>query len=617
MLTTAALTAFDELQRGGAWQRWRTLTEAAPPYLAPEFFALERPLVDADAPVVVAGAWTAEAMTGALPLVLDGRTLRGLRTDHAPGYDFCGTADGIAAIWRCLRDDPRWDELVLDRVPAASLLARALPALAQADGCPVAIRADAAHPVFVLPQFEAHLKPKFRANLTRCARKAGEVALERLAHPTAADFADAERLEALAWKAEAGTAIALDPRVVALYERTASLAFLRIDGVRAAVLFVVEDAHTLYALKTGFDPAYAAVSPGHLLIWKLAADAERRGLRELDFVGRADEWKRRWTERVAERVILVIYRRSVRGLARYALRELVKPRLPATVRASWRSPLPRRCQRADIVGDHPLARLLYAKVRAGLGVRPALRRAWRASDPRAVLAPAHADGPRLGSPSRFAVGSYVRVRDADAIRATLDPRGALRGLAFTPAQYHACGQVFRVARHVRRLRDDHGRFRAVSSTVLLDGVDCGFGHAEPAGCGRRCPLMFRDDWLEEAPALHLPPPTATHGRHARVRDPADIARGLDLSGRRDGLTFMPEMARFAGQRLPIVGQLARAFEHDRWIAPRQTIYLLGGAACDGAACGDDGPCDRACALLWHKDWLYLEPVPPSGGATSR
>jgi hypothetical protein len=34
--------------------------------------------------------------------------------------------------------------------------------------------------------------------------------------------------------------------------------------------------------------------------------------------------------------------------------------------------------------------------------------------------------------------------------------------------------------------------------------------------------------------------------------------------------------------------------------------LLAGAHCTGAVLGTKGPCDRACAMLWHEDWLILE-----------
>ena len=424
---------------------------------------------------------------------------------------------------------------------------------------------------------------------------------ERIVAPTADDLREAEALEAMAWKAAAGTDLASDPRAAALYEQVASLAFVRIGGKRVAVLFTIEDEHALYALKIGYDPAYASLSPGHLVVWKVAADAESRGLCELDYVGREDGWKREWTDAVHRRSAVTVYRRSARGLVRYGLREVVTPRLPETLRTTPREPVRARVPARGSSG-RPSARAPRPRPdpARGLDLRGKVRRAIARElrDPAPML---------VGEASVFPVGGYVRVVDEDTLRATLDADDMLRGLQFTPAQWRACGRVFRVAQRVRRLRDDRGRFRAVSRTVLLEGVDCGFGSDDATGCGRRCPLMFRAEWLVrvEPPAVATPVDLARK-QHARVRALDEIYAGLDPWGRRDGLTFVPEMAAHAKSRFAIAGQLGRVWELDRWIEPAAPIYILDGLACSGAVCGTDGPCDRACALLWHADWLVVE-----------
>jgi hypothetical protein len=418
-------------------------------------------------------------------------------------------------------------------------------------------------------------------------------------------------IEAMAWKAAAGTSVAADPKVAHLYRALVrllgrrgrgSLYFLRVTGRRIAVLLAVEDGHTLYALKIGYDPGYASVGPGHLLVWKVAADAERRGLRELNFVGRDDEWKRKWTALAHSHVSLVIYRRSARGLLGYGLRELVKPRLPELMR-ELRSPLPRRCQRTNILGASTWHLRLRNRLEGGFGIRSTIRRTLFGRTQAARPFPHE----RLGEASRFAPGSWVRVLDEARLRATLDDRSRLRGLVFVPTQWASCGQLLRVKQQVRRIRDDRGKFRPVSRTVLLEGVSCAGSGPEPGGCGRHCPLMFRDEWLEPAQEPRQEPPTASTHRHARVREIDQIVAGLDLHGRRDGLTFLPEMAAHAGRRFAIIERLPAVFEYDRWVAPRRSIYLLEGLHCSGATVGAAGPCDRACAIMWHEDWLILEP----------
>jgi len=585
------------------WKRWQELTATAPPFLSPEFFTLASRF-NGEAGLV-AEAWDNDQLIGALPLARTGDRLAALSCEYTPGYDYCGRPEGVEAIWRALREDDSWNLLVFGKVPVDSLLASRLPTFANADGCPVVIRLDSRHPYFALPGFEAALSPKFRSNLQRCARKAGGVELEKIVTPDRDAFDQALAIEAMAWKGVAGTSIATDPRAAHLYRALmrllgrrglGTLYFLRAEGRRIAMLFAVEDGHTMYALKIGYDPSAANLSPGHLIVWKVAADAEARGLRELDFVGREDDWKRKWTDRVHESVALTIYRDSAAGLARYAL-HLARPHLPQVLQGGVGDVLPRGCQRGDIIGAHTLLAKVRGRLDAGLGIKSGIAR---------MLKPPPKREP-VGAPSAFAPGSWVRVKEAPALRELLDKRDRTRGLWFTPSQWKTAGEVFQVGKHVRRMRDDHGRFLPISRTVLLEGVDC-TGHAsEPAGCGRHCPMMYRDEWLEPAPAPPRGPTQPTTARHARIRSLEEIRAGLDLRGRRDGLTFMPEMAPYAGKRFPIANKITTVFEYDRWIDTRAPVYILDGLHCAGAVLADKGSCDRACSLMWHEDWLIVEP----------
>jgi len=589
-VTHASILAYPAVRRTGDWQSWRELARDAPPFLAPEFLALTAPLTTGTPMVALARG--GERVVGALPFVTRDRELGAWSSDHTPGTDYLGSDEGLEAIWRTLAHDRSWDELFLRKLSADSALATRLPALARADGCPTVVRPAGRHRYFGLPGFEARLEPRFRKNLQRCGRKAGGLALERIVRPTRQDFDEALALEAGAWKATAGTHIASDARVAHLYRALgrlfgarSSLCFLRAAGRRVAALFTVEDARTLYALKLGYDPADAAIGPGHLMIWTVAADAERRGLGELNFVGTDDAWKQKWTDTTHELVSIRTYHRTARGLVYYGLREIVKPRLPDSMR-DLSSPLRHGCQRAELIGVHTFGQRLHGRLGNGLGLRRHLR--------------ARKDS--LGEASRFAAGSWVRVLDAERIGQTLDGDARLRGLKFVPVQWESCGRLYRVHQPVRRIRDDSGSYRPIARSVLLEGVSCAGDGPDPAGCGRRCPLFYRDEWLEAAPAPHLPPPGPTLRRHARVRGADEIAAGLDLFGRRDGLSFMPEMAAHATRRFIIADRLATVYEDDRWVPTRKPIYILEGCSCSGRARG----CDRACALLWHEDWLLVE-----------
>lgn|GEM_PF-1213462 len=588
------------------WSRWRELAADAPPYLLPEFFALSAPRASGEGLVAVASR--SGRFVGALPLLLGPGGLRSFSSDQTPGYDYWGAPEGLDAIWLALCRDRRWNELLLENVPAGSLLATRLPELARGDHRPAMVLPGPRQRFFALPGFEERLDSRFRMGLRRCERKAGGLELERIVRPTRSDFEAAIAIEAMAWKGVAGTSIASDPQVAHVYHALvrllgrrgrAHLSFLRAGGSRIAVLFAAEDAKTLYALKVGYDPQYSSLGPGHLLFWKVAADAERRGLRVLHFLGRDAEWKRKWTDEAQELVSVRVYQRSVGGLALYGLRERIKPRLPESMR-DLRAPLRRGCQRDDIVGVHSLLDRIRGRLRAGLGIRSGIRRALHARPP--------AREP-LGEASRFAPGDWVRVLDAPRIQATLDAGSRLRGLKWIPQQWTSCGQVYRVQKQVRRMRDDHGRYRPIVRTVLLEGVSCAGDGPAPAGCGRRCPTMARDEWLEPAARPRQEPPGSgpSGRRYARVRTVDEIVAGLNLAGRRDGLKFMPEMEQYACRRFPIVEALPKVYEHDSWVDTRKRIYLLEGLYCGGSIPGEPGPCDRACALLWHEDWLIVEP----------
>lgn len=245
------------------------------------------------------------------------------------------------------------------------------------------------------------------------------------------------------------------------------------------------------------------------------------------------------------------------------------------------------CQQFNVVGEHPLPRLAWYGLRMSYGVRSNLKRMFPSQ--------------RSGQLSRFAEGEWVRVLDAGRIRATLDARSRTRGLLFLDYQWPFCDGTYRVQRVMTRMIDDSGIFRPISRTVLLQGVDCG-GITGKEGCGRHCPIMFRDEWLEAAGA---PAAVAEHaaGSQVRVRTAAEIRATLDLRGKRDGLMFMPEMERWCGQRFRVAKQVLSVYECESHTRARGPIYILDGLQCSGAILAKKGPCDRRCSILWHADWL--------------
>jgi hypothetical protein len=95
-------------------------------------------------------------------------------------------------------------------------------------------------------------------------------------------------------------------------------------------------------------------------------------------------------------------------------------------------------------------------------------------------------------------GDWVEVRSAREIFATLDAKGKLRGLAFTPEMMKFCGMKFKVYKKLEKIvLEATGEMRKIKTpTVLLEGVFCdGKAHGN---CDRSCFCFWREEWLRRA-----------------------------------------------------------------------------------------------------------------------
>ena len=72
----------------------------------------------------------------------------------------------------------------------------------------------------------------------------------------------------------------------------------------------------MYLLKPGFDPDYAAYSPGNLLCYLALQDLYTSGFAAYEFLGSDDHWKRQWTTHAASHSSLFLY--VDRPLGRFA-----------------------------------------------------------------------------------------------------------------------------------------------------------------------------------------------------------------------------------------------------------------------------------------------------------
>lgn len=246
-------------------------------------------------------------------------------------------ADAIAAWVHAERRT--WTVLRADETPADGVAARAfLEALARR-GHPVGVQA-AARPPWIdlsagMEAFEATLKSKWKSNLRNREKRLGQ--LGRVLHETVwcslpdldARLDDCFRMEALAWKGAAGSAILSDRRTLAFYRSIASgaaadgtlaLHTLRVSGRLVAFQLDLVDGPVEYVLKIGYDPALSAYSPGALLLKRVIATAAARGMRAVDLLGDDMPWKRDWTSAFRPHVRAIAFARGPVGRAFWSLR---------------------------------------------------------------------------------------------------------------------------------------------------------------------------------------------------------------------------------------------------------------------------------------------------------
>jgi CelD/BcsL family acetyltransferase involved in cellulose biosynthesis len=152
------------------------------------------------------------------------------------------------------------------------------------------------------------------------------------------DFDAFVRLEASGWKGREGTAIASRPESRSFYyafvREAAECGWLRLhllelDGTLVAGSLVLAFGGEGFFLKTGFDESRAQLGPGVVIMAEMLRAACEEGLRGMDLLGRADQYKMRWTDTTRPRQRLRVYRGPVGRIAQRGWNGIAHPRLVA------------------------------------------------------------------------------------------------------------------------------------------------------------------------------------------------------------------------------------------------------------------------------------------------
>lgn len=91
-----------------------------------------------------------------------------------------------------------------------------------------------------------------------------------------------------------------------------------------------------------------------------------------------------------------------------------------------------------------------------------------------------------------------------------------------------------------------------------------------------------------------------HGQLVEVRSSREIAATLDANGKFDGVPFMPEMARYCGNRIRVSRRADKTCVAGQGHRRMKSTVFLQDLRCDGAY--HDG-CQRNCLFFWKEAWL--------------
>jgi len=255
--------------------------------------------------------------------------------------------EAYAAIWEHISRYRDWDLVQLCQLPDDSPSLGAIEQFAREDGCFTGTWISGASPYIPIDgswqQYHTSLATKHRSNLRnrfKRLREIGPVELEKVREREEVDaaLADGVRLEAAAWKQDAGTAIACDPRVSRFYSLLARRAadkgwlrlnFLRTGQARVAFDFSLEYRGRLHLLKLGYDPEFAIYSSSNLLLSMVLEDAFRRGIKKYDFLGDSAHWKSCWAKDHLVHRWLFVFSPTLNGRLLHAVKFGLIPRLKA------------------------------------------------------------------------------------------------------------------------------------------------------------------------------------------------------------------------------------------------------------------------------------------------
>ncbi|MCB2223842.1 MAG: GNAT family N-acetyltransferase [Actinobacteria bacterium] len=311
MLTVEAVT--DQRRLGPHREEWGRLADAAPEAEVFETPAWITAWLDAywrERPIMFLFVRDGADLVGMVPLLDDESGRIGCRrsfvTPVNPHVRRCGllhdgrAAEVLGAAMAHLAGVRRGVRIRLRCCDAASSVAGAV------DGCGgrTLVRERGSSPIIRIDgDWDAYLAGRsghLRHELARKARRLERDWGVEWSTATGPGLDDVLAVECASWKHSAGTSMCSEPGACDFYTRLAAdcaaagslrLEMLYLDGRPAAHLFGVVHRGVYYAVKTSYDEAFRAWSPGVVLFRRVIERAFGEGLATFDFLGDEAPWK--------------------------------------------------------------------------------------------------------------------------------------------------------------------------------------------------------------------------------------------------------------------------------------------------------------------------------------
>jgi CelD/BcsL family acetyltransferase involved in cellulose biosynthesis len=209
----------------------------------------------------------------------------------------------VLALFETIRELDQWTTLDLTDLPVNSVLRRTeLARLAAPHDQCSSLRLPATREE-LLQQFSKRQRANLRQAHSRI-KKAGEALVEVPTAETLNEFLeDLFRLHASRWVRAGQPGVLTDEKVMAFHRKATPellargilrLYRLRLQNQTVAVLYALFGESTVFCYLQGYDPEFAAVSPGTYLMFAVMEDAILAGMSKFDLLRGEEGYKRHW-----------------------------------------------------------------------------------------------------------------------------------------------------------------------------------------------------------------------------------------------------------------------------------------------------------------------------------